>query len=161
MKKYFLVVVTWLALLGLTTALSNEPKSTNNGEYSVLYLTLSTQDYVSTLKAVDSYKEMKSEDLNLVQDVLTNKDYRKSIILTGMTDLKEKMSNDGYTLSQIDRIEDFNRYLPLYYCLEKEWLVSISKLCIDHQDVIFERTESPLPRDSVDTTIWYTIKLAS
>ena len=66
MKKYFLVVVTWLTLLGLTTALSNEPKSTNNGEYSVLYLTFSTQDYVSTLKAVDSYKEMKSEDLNLV-----------------------------------------------------------------------------------------------
>ena len=66
MKKYFLVVVTWLALLCLTTALSNEPKSTNNGDYSVLYLTLSTQDYVSTLKAVDSNKEMKSEDLNLV-----------------------------------------------------------------------------------------------
>ena len=153
MKKLLVFfLLAFFAVYGFIT----EPKL--NG--SSLSFIMSTEIFINTIKSDEIYKEVSCKDLFLLNNVL-NSSYRSAIQLNQFEDIITMLQDDGYTIEQVQFIEEFNHYLPLKYCLNKDWLSYLEIQAKQNSIIELRRMYYPEFDPGTDTTLMYWIEEAS
>lgn len=155
-KALSFFLLAFFAVYRFITMERSEPKF--NGRS--LSFIMSTEIFTNTIKSDEIYKEVSSKDLLLLNNVL-NSSYRSAIQLNQFEDIITMLQDDGYTIEQVQFIEEFNHYLSLKYCLNKDWLSYLEIQAKQNSIIELRRMYYPEFDSGTDTTLMYWIEEVS